>query len=137
MFNISFDGNSVHKKHTIKIINDSDNANNRNSSLVLLHVTDDRSPIHEHFHMIIFLIKSIHCHVHMSFISAEQGTGTIKLNVGTIPPPKKTNSIEFSANQPCDCCLGSESYGRTLVQDDKFYPKLHAGRQERCTVPSS
>ncbi len=26
------------------------------------------------------------------------GTGTIQRNVGTIPPPKKTNSIGFSAN---------------------------------------
>jgi hypothetical protein len=81
--------------------------------------TDDRSPIHEHFHMIIILIKSIHWCVHMIFIGAEQVSYIkmyyrnwyykIKCRNNTLP--QKTNSIEFSANQLHDCCLGSENYG--------------------------
>ena len=82
--------------------------------------------------MIIILIKSIHRRVHMIFIGTEQVSYIkmyyrnwyYKIKRRNNTPPKKPNSIEFSANQLRDCCLGSENYYGTVAYagyELKFY----------------
>ncbi len=71
---------------------------------------------------------------HLSTTQCTSGTGTVNFN-GTIEYSKKTNSLEFSANQKCGCCLYTENYGINyhIIREAVAAGIIRVGKEDTLT----